>query len=80
MFYVYILESQKDLSQYVGMSEQPKERLRDHNRSKVKSTRLKIPWRIIHTESFKTRIEARKREKYFKSAAGRRFRKQLKGG
>ncbi len=33
------------------------------------------PWEIIHAEIFETRIEARKREKYFKSAAGRRWRK-----
>ena len=35
-----------------------------------------VPWRIIHSEEYLTRIEARSREKYFKSAAGRKWRKK----
>ncbi len=77
MIYVYVLKSLKDDSKYVGMSANPEDRLKDHNRGKVKSTKSKIPWKIIHVESFKSRKEAREREKYLKSAAGRRFRKEL---
>jgi putative endonuclease len=76
MIYVYIIESLKDKSQYVGMSENTIERLKYHNQGRVKSTKSKIPWTIIHTENFNTRKEARKREKYLKAAAGRRFRKK----
>ena len=78
MIYVYILESLKDRSEYVGMSEAPNGRLKDHNRGDVKSTKSERPWKITYTEGFKTRAEARKREKYLKSAAGRRFRRNLK--
>jgi len=37
------------------------------------SIKSKVPFRLIYSESFATREEAIKREKYFKSAAGRRF-------
>jgi len=48
-------------------------RLKEHNGGKMKSTKAFIPWEIIYFEKFQNRIEARKREKYFKSAAGRRY-------
>ena len=72
---VYVLVSKKNNSQYVGMSEDPERRLSEHNRGKVKSTKAKILWVKVHEESHENRILAREREKYLKSAAGRRFRK-----
>ncbi|GHE52207.1 GIY-YIG nuclease family protein [Roseivirga thermotolerans] len=76
--YVYILKSKKDQSQYVGMSQEPERRLqKEHNAGKVKSTKSKMPWEIVYTEYYHTIAEARQREKYLKSAAGRRFRKSL---
>ncbi|MDN3205066.1 GIY-YIG nuclease family protein [Algoriphagus sp. C2-7] len=73
-----MLQSDIDQSQYVGMSEDPHRRLlEEHNKGKVRSTKSKIPWTVIYTEYYETRADARKREKYLKSAAGRRFRKSL---
>jgi putative endonuclease len=74
---VYILQSEKDGSQYVGMSDNPERRIKEHNSGSVKSTKARRPWSIIYQEDFETRVEARKREKYLKSAAGRRFRKNM---
>ncbi|MBL4653468.1 MAG: GIY-YIG nuclease family protein [Flavobacteriales bacterium] len=74
---VYVLVSEKYDSQYVGMSDNPERRLAEHNRGKVKSTKGKMPWRKIYEEEYETRVDARKREVYLKSAAGRRFRKTL---
>ncbi len=79
MFYVYVLKSKNDYSQYIGLSQNVEERLEEHNTGRVNSTKLKRPWQLIYTESFTTRLEARKREKYLKSAAGRRFRRQIMG-
>ncbi len=73
MWYVYILKSQVDGFIYRGMSENPESRLNDHNRGKVKSTKPHRPYYKIYVEKCKNREEARKREKYLKSAAGRRF-------
>ncbi len=41
-----------------------------HNRGLVKSTRLRVPFVIVKTESFDTRAEARKRENYLKKLKG----------
>lgn len=76
---VYTLKSEVDGSFYVGMSDNTFRRLKEHNSGKVKSTKSKKPWKIIHTEEFDSRTEARNREKYLKSAAGRRYRKQVLG-
>jgi putative endonuclease len=51
-------------------------RLKEHNWGNTKSTKPYIPWKIVHIEEFKSRAEARIREKYLKSAAGRRWRKE----
>ena len=75
--FVYVIQSKFDNSHYVGMSSNLGNRLQEHNRKKVRSTRSKIPWVIIYQEEVDNREHARIREKYLKSAAGRRFRKSL---
>ena len=77
--FVYILYSQNFKRYYIGMSTDVLRRVDSHNFGKVKSTKAFIPWKLIHLKEFKTRIEARTREKYLKSAAGRRWRKNNLG-
>ncbi|MFP2995332.1 GIY-YIG nuclease family protein [Spongiivirga sp. MCCC 1A20706] len=79
MFYVYVLYSQQACRYYIGMTADLEARLKTHNSGSVKSTKAFIPWKMIHFEKFSTRLEARKREKYLKSAAGRRWRKRNLG-
>ena len=59
------------------MSAHPEKRLSEHNAGKVTSTKTGIPWKKVYHEEFETLEQARKREKYFKTAAGRRFRKKI---
>ena len=73
MWSVYIIQSTVDGYTYRGMSENVKERLKTHNRGKVKSTKGHRPFKLIYVEKVGRREVARKREKYLKSAAGRRF-------
>ena len=61
------------------MSADVEQRLKTHNMGKVRSTKAFIEWNLVHVEEFSTRIDARKREKYLKSAAGRRWRKNNLG-
>lgn len=61
------------------MSSEIYERLKTHNSGKVKSTKSYVPWELFYKETLNTRIEARKREKYLKSAAGRKWRKNNLG-
>ena len=77
MFFVYILYSSKHDRTYTGMTIDVAKRLRQHNLKQNKSTKAYSPWVLIHQEKFNTRIEAREREKYFKSGIGREFIKTL---
>ncbi|WP_245967128.1 GIY-YIG nuclease family protein [Ulvibacterium marinum] len=72
---MYILHSTEFNKFYVGLSQNIDKRLKEHNEGWSKSTRAYIPWRVVHSKKFKTRMEARTREKYLKTAAGRRWRK-----
>ena len=73
MYYVYVLRSLKDGSLYKGYTVDPKNRLNQHNKGKTKSTSSKIPWELIYYEACIDLQAAIKREKYFKSAAGRKY-------
>ena len=72
-YYIYILKSIDYQRSYVGIASDPEKRLIEHNSGKTKSTKHFTSWKIIHTERFKTRIEARKREIFLKSGAGREW-------
>ena len=67
MFFVYILQSKKFGSYYIGSCEEVKTRLDQHNNGLVRSTKSKIPWGLVYVESFETHIEARARERQIKS-------------
>ncbi len=73
MYYVYVLYSDSSGRFYKGMTDSLELRLKEHNAGKTKSTKAFTPWRIVYTEEFDTREEARDREKYLKTAAGRRW-------
>ena len=57
------------------MTKNLENRLYEHNQGKMKSTKGFAPWVLVHDEVFETRQLARQREKYLKSAAGRKWRK-----
>lgn len=73
MFWVYIIKSQKDNKLYTGMTNNLKRRLTEHNLGIVStpSTHNRGPFVLVHKELFQTRSEARVKEKWFKSGAGR---------
>jgi len=71
MITVYLLQSEKDGTYYVGMAKDVVERLKEHNRGKSKYTKSRMPWVLIYTEAYSDWSEARKREKYFKSSSGK---------
>lgn len=73
MYYVYLLQSQKDNSIYVGYTTDLVTRFKTHNLGHEKSTKDKVPWELIYYESYKDRMLARKREdnlKYHGKALG----------
>jgi len=68
MFYVYLLQSQKDSTYYIGQTDNREVRLQKHNSAKVLSTKSKIPWIMIGSEEYKTREESRWREYTLKNS------------
>ncbi|MBI5466041.1 MAG: GIY-YIG nuclease family protein [Candidatus Kerfeldbacteria bacterium] len=77
MFYTYALKSLTDGHLYIGLTQDVEKRLKEHNTGKTRSTRNRLPFRLIYQESFNTRLEARQKEKYLKSGIGREFLKSL---
>jgi len=77
MSFVYIIYSQKYGKTYVGSTLDLEKRLKEHNSGKSTFTSKFCPWEIIHFEKFDNLQDARKREKYYKSASGRKKIKQL---
>ncbi|MDP3999264.1 MAG: GIY-YIG nuclease family protein [bacterium] len=71
-YFVYILQSLKDDGFYVGMTTNLEKRLNYHNKRLVKSTKHRVPFKLIYNESFGDRKTARDREKYLKSYKGSR--------
>ncbi len=53
------------------MSSNLDDRIERHQKGREKTTRAYRPFKLIYTESLETRIEARKREKYWKSGVGK---------
>src|SRR5688572_19661695 len=70
-FHVYVLRSDRTGRRYVGSCEDLQNRLREHNRAESASTRAEVPWRLVRSDTFATRIEAMKRERYYKTGKGR---------
>ena len=77
MFQVYILKSLKDLRTYTGHAKNAEVRLIDHNSGRVDATKNRRPLEIIFTENLESLKDAKKRELYWKSGAGRRKLKEF---
>ncbi len=77
MYYVYILRSEKDGNFYTGMTNDLQRRLHEHNGGFVNSTKARIPFELLYSETFVSREQARTKEKWFKSGGGREFRNSL---
>jgi len=73
MYKVYVIKSKLKEWYYIGMTNDLKRRIYEHNLGKTKTTKSRKPYVLLHHESFKTRKEARKREKYLKSGIGREW-------
>lgn len=76
MFYTYVIKGIKDGSFYKGHCENIEKRIVQHNSGMTKSISHKVPFELVYFEEFETRELAILREKYFKSAAGRKYLKQ----
>ena len=78
MFYVYLLQSEKDGNLYTGYTNDLKRRIYEHNAGKNTSTAYRKPLKLIYYEAYIDKEDALGRELFLKSGSGHRFiKKQL---
>lgn len=70
MFYVYVLENGP--KRYIGRTNNLRKRVREHNAGKNFSTKSESNWKLIYYEAHLIFDDAKRREVYFKTSAGRR--------
>ena len=75
-YFVYTLLSLKTFDIYTGLTTDLKRRLEEHNRGMVSMTNIRIPFKLVHYEYFVNLEDAKSRELYLKSSAGRAQLKQ----
>jgi putative endonuclease len=62
MFFVYILKNVKDNDWYIGSTNDLKRRIEEHNNGKSKSTKPRLPFKLIYYESYISEKDAKHRE------------------
>jgi putative endonuclease len=72
-FSVYILESLKDGSYYVGSTNNLEDRFKRHNSGRVAYTKPRKPWKLVYSEEHPDRSIAVKRENEIKAHKRRAF-------
>lgn len=77
MYFVYLIQSQRDDTFYIGYTQNPTKRLLSHNNGESTYTRRKMPWILVYTEQYDTKSEALKREKFLKAQKNTEFYKRL---
>ena len=78
-FFVYILYSKAVDRYYIGQSDDPFRRLKDHNAGISSYTSQTEDWEIVHLEKFNDRSSAIKRELEIKRKKSRKYIEWLSG-
>jgi putative endonuclease len=79
-YYVYILQSLRDNKYYIESASDVAARLNFHNAGLQRSTRNRIPFRLVLSEEYELKRAALKREKQIKSwKGGEAFKRLIEG-
>ena len=73
MVYTYVLQSLKDDKFYTGSTNDLRRRVKKHEQGDIPSTRYRRPFKLIYYEACINDHDARLREKYLKTAWGKRY-------
>lgn len=76
MYYIYILQSKKDGSRYIGVTADLKRRISEHNSGSARYSNTKRPFILIWYSAFVEKQKAYDFEKYLKSSSGYAFTKK----
>ena len=71
-YYIYILYSLLDHKFYIGFTSNLKQRFTEHQNGEVFATKGRRPFKLIYYEAYLNKLDALKREKYFKTDKGKR--------
>lgn len=73
MYYTYVLKSEKDGMFYTGVTNDLRKRLLEHNKGIVKSTKYRMPLKLVYYEACIKKEDAYRRERYLKAGKGKRY-------
>jgi len=73
MYYVYVLQSERDHRFYTGYTRDLNARIEEHNSKLSKATSWRTPLKLVYYEFCLNNIDATKRERYLKSTWGKRY-------
>jgi len=76
VYYTYIIQSQKNKTKYTGATENLRQRFKEHNAKKVKTTKSKAPYDLIWYCAFQEKLKAYDFERYLKTGSGIAFAKK----
>jgi len=76
-YYVYILQSLRNGSLYIGYTADLRKRILKHNNGESLATKPFIPYRLIFYEAFINQKDAKNREEYLKGGYGRKTIKKI---
>ena len=76
-YFVYILQSLKDGSYYIGSTNNLEDRYERHNQGRSQYTKAKRPWKLVYHEEFTDRSSALKRENQIKRQKRKGFIEKL---
>ena len=69
---MYVLWNREDKKFYIGFTRNIKRRLTEHRSGKVRSTNERKHMKLIYYEAHLSELDARRRERYFKTTKGRK--------
>ncbi len=72
-YFVYILQSLKDKKFYTGFTTDLKRRFEEHQSGKNFSTKNRTPFNLVYYEFCLNEKDAKNRERYLKTAWGKRY-------
>ena len=72
-YFVYILQSLKDETYYIGSTQDLNSRIERHNQGRVSYTKPRRPWKLVYSEEHQDRSSAAKREYEIKKRKSREF-------
>jgi putative endonuclease len=70
---LYVIKGLGNGKRYVGITGDPKRRLREHAAGMSKAGQLLGAFSLLHTEEFPDHSSARERERFLKSGQGRKW-------